>query len=76
VPKTFSLHQSDHGLVLYFVKSFLKVNLDNDYFLFGVMAEVKVLKCPSQTVLNGFGMNEPILIFVNKASNNGLKPVG
>ena len=74
--KTFVFHDRDHCLMLNFIKSFLKVQFENQKLLSGFMTEVQILNSPGNTILNGSRFNEAILILMDDRLNNSLKSVG
>ena len=57
------------------VKGLLKVQLEDNHFLFVFMADVEILKSPSQTILNGSGFDKPILVLVDKTCDEGLESI-
>ena len=62
--------------MLNFIKSFLKVQFENQKLLSGFMTEVQILNSPGNTILNGSRFNEAILILMDDRLNNSLKSVG
>ena len=56
--------------VFQFIKSFFKIQLQDHNLFFGVVAEVKELKSPDQTVLDCSSFYESILVWVNQVKND------
>ena len=61
--------------MLYFIKGFLKIQLENDDLFSRLMTHVKVFKGPCKTVMDSSCLDEPILIFMNELLDYFLEPV-
>jgi hypothetical protein len=57
------------------VKSFSKIQLENDDRFLGLLALVDVFEGPCQTILDGSALEEPILIFVDAFENYPLQMI-
>jgi hypothetical protein len=57
------------------VKGFFKIQFENKNLLSGLMALVKVFKCPGNVVLNSSCSDEPILISMNELQDHQLQPI-
>jgi hypothetical protein len=60
------LDHLNNSSMLYGIKGFCEVKLDNDNRLLRLLALVYVFECPSQTILNSSGFNEHILILMHQ----------
>jgi hypothetical protein len=51
--------------MLYLIRNFLKIQLEDDEVLFTFVENMNILYCPSQTALNSSGLDKTILVFVD-----------
>jgi hypothetical protein len=61
------LQHPDNNLKLNFVKSLFKIQFQNHYFLFRLVASVEILKGSDQTIMYAPTFRKPILIFMNNS---------
>jgi hypothetical protein len=73
--KSKMLQHKEDSIVFHFVKSFLKIKLNNNNLLLRFLAEVNILKCPSQAIMNCSALNKSILILMDCRNNNSLHSI-
>lgn len=65
--KPLAFHDLQHELVLHLIKCLLKIKIQNNYFLLGLMARMNVFQRPGNTVLNrSVVLYKTILILMNE----------
>jgi hypothetical protein len=75
MPKTFNFQNIQNGVMLNFVKSFLKIKFQDDNFFLKMVAQVKVFKSLGNAILDGSTFNETILVLVDDRNSQLLKPI-
>jgi hypothetical protein len=64
VRKTLGPEHAQHNGKLYKIKSFFKIKLKDDNLSSRLVVLMKILKCPPKAFLNGFSLNETILVLM------------
>ena len=68
-------HNFNDGTVLHCVKSFCKIQFENNNFSFAMVALMNVFKAPGNAVLDGSPFDKSVLVVMQKLDNNLLQSV-